>query len=558
MLTASSKGSSKAKLTKGGKDSSKSSKGSKDKSSKSSKSKSSKGSKGKSKQDIALPPPPDPSIWCDFNKLGSYIDSLVIYLKPSHFKTNACITDVSFEGKITSGNQEIKTIYHPTTASRKEPIYFFMDSIDTKLVVFTLSHSGNIHKLDKPEEKKKKVEPQPCDEEVEEGYKREGRLPSLGDLLKNRKMSRQLESGSRTSAKEETEDIPEEPIHPRPLASFVIYSFEWYSNCLSDPLIVLNSYGINGTLVNFTPGRFAFRLWVKSETPFYLYVLSDVNIAIGSEIDILQSMAQESQSITDLYYHISSCFGNVVSKFGTDEYLSALLMFYNSYKPQNMNLTKLQSSKLHESFLKYLWDILRKNFAQAELKDCELALRVAFFDPNIKCKTLDEEVIQETTMEDDLGSLTSEDIDILKELERSAAKLQSFFKRLYFKSLRATHSPEHKNHFKVFGTLKKIYTVVFGAQHRLHSCHYIMQNIFKDSNLNEINYHIKQELQLVTYPQTFSGEAIANVTQWMLICRYVFHVNSPESLVVRITLLCDLPVHLVRVFNNDNGEEYKR
>lgn len=370
-----------------------------------------------------------------------HVDALYLYLKPSQFYFNIKITDIK-QTDTTQQNskdaaQEPKTLIYNRTlwSSRNEPIYLFTDTIDTKVIVFNLCQAGNFQRLNKSPEKVCEDD----DIERKESEVKEFDFFNVTDIVKFRK-SRQEERGA-IVLKFPVE--PEEALQPRTFAWLILEAFQWDSNKLGHPEVILDTCGNKSALVNFGEGRFTFRLWINSETPFVLNVLSDVHVLVGSFELLLENMAMESQCLTDMCYDISSSFVKLVTNFGTPEYRQCLKTFYSSYKPRGCELTKLQANEVHESFLQQILIVLKDNFTVDDFNNCTLALRVLLLNPNIKLKT---KILSQTScIEDYTESFNTEEVLILKEIERAATVIQSFFKRIYVQNLMRMQGETHKS-----------------------------------------------------------------------------------------------------------------
>lgn len=445
--------------------------------------------------------------------------------------------------------QELKTLIYSRSllSSRKEPIYLFTDTIDTKLIVFNLCQTGNFQRLNKSQEKNYEV----VDTERKESEVKQFDFSSLTDIVKFRK-SKQEERGAIVL---HLPIEPEEALQPRTFAWFILEKFKWDRNKLGHPEVILNTFGTKSALVNFGEGRFTFRLWIYSETPFVLNVLSDVHVAVGSFELLLENMAMESQCLTNMCYDISSSFVKLVTNFGTPDYRQCLRTFYSSYKPRGCELTKLQANEVHESFLQQILMVLKDNFTVDDFNNCTLALRVLFLNPYIK---QDIKMLSQTSrIEVDIVSINSEDTLILKEIERAATVIQSFFRTIYVQSIIRMQKESHKKHAIILAALKKIYTCVFGAQQRMHTCPLILRNILFD--LPYLVHPLKRDIRSVIHLQSLTGQAAAiPQATWIPVCRCIFQVNSLDPVNVGVYLFCELANYMVRVFDNDTGNEIRR
>lgn len=518
---------------------------------------------------MAVLPPPDPSIWCDFNKVANYIDTIFIYFKSSHFNLNIRISDLALEESTVKPKSEkdkkskdkviteTKTLIWPVKPLeyRNEPLYIFMDTVDTKFLVLSMSQPGCAEVLAKPPKKKFATVPDRLTgrRSTDAGSKR---FSSVMDII--RRLSRQ--SSLNISAFED-EDIEEEEEkvyeYHRPFAYFAVERFVWQNNTNEFPLVFLNTYGSQATLVHFRKGRAVLKMWIRSDTSYILNILCDSPVEIGNMEIVSEAMSKESECFTEMCFHVATSFGKLVQKFGTSEYSQALKEFYACYKP-DCKLSKFQTMAVHRTFMKLLVSLLAENFETKEFEDCIFALRVLFLDPQIKSENEAHYVHLCASPSIENHSLTSEDVLILKYIERSAVLVQAFFRRVYVRQLMRLHKDDNKKFATVFATLKNIYTALFSVQKRLQTCPTLLRAILESLNLETSKCPLQEDLQSVVHLQTFRGFVVTAANAWIPVCRYMFHVNSYEPVAVRIHLFCEMRNHFVRVFNNDSGKEIPR
>lgn len=501
--------------------------------------------------------------------MTNHIDSIFIYFKPSHFKTSIRLTNLAQSesaGKPKSDKDKkakdanlTETIIWPTRIleCRNEPIYIFMDTIDTKFVIFSMSQIGNAKYLKKKPKVTKKTDTITSEMIYASGDSDRPHRPSVVDIL--RRLSKQSTGMIDGNLKKEEEEEEGSTIQSsKPFAYFATEKFQWEKNSEELANVSLNTCGTKATLVDFDKGRFVLRMWIRSDTSYILNILSDSPIVVGNMERVSDAMSKESECLTQMCFTVSTNFGTLVQTFGTNEYPQSLKEFYASYKP-DCELTKFQASAVHEEFLKLLVSLLAENFNGKELDDCLFALRVLFLNPNIKLAN----EIPKTASRASIASieevnLASEDVVILKTMERSAVKIQAFFKRIYVRKLKLLHDENDKRFFSILSTLKTIYMTVFGVQRRLQTCLCLLRNLFNSPGVDGIKCTLREDLRSVVHLQTFNGHAVTSPGAWIPVCRYTFYVNWYKPVPVRIHLFCEMRNHYVRVFNNDNGKEIPR
>lgn len=499
------------------------------------KSKSSKDSK-KGKQPPAASPLPDNSIWCDFLKVWQHVEFAHIYFKPSRFETNLTITDMPLEqktGEKGRGNILLNHSLEPVEF-RNEALYVFVDSIDYKLMVFNLCHAGLLEGL---EMKSKKLQSTDDNQRISLMSESSSKLLSVLEIVRSR---RSLKTEDETNDTSESKSV-------HSLGSFILEEYNWQNDKIGEVKTFLNSLGTKSTLITFDKGRLCFRLWIQSRGSYCLNILSDVAIAVGNLELILDQMTSESQRLTECCFNISSSYGRLVQAFGTPDYPAALKKFYSSYKPDAS-----PQKGVHDALLADLLDFLGKTFGESDFNYFAFALRVLFLNTNIGLRGVsfaDDEV-------DDIESFTSQDISILKEVERAAVTIQAFFRRIHVQRLKKRHEQTDNEYMKIFEALKKIYEACFSVDKRLSVCLGFMRSLLKRPEFEKC-YSWAKDLESVVEVQSFAGTCGAVLSNWVPICRYVFHCEE-VNVVVKIVLFGEIKQRLVRVFDNDNGREIRR
>lgn len=520
----------------------------------------SKGSKESSNKNDKTPSavqiPPDPSVWIDFNKLGLHMTCLYIFFKLSQFNSSVKITDIgqpigkdvgkgkSDKGKKGKGDEGTKMIIWPNLVlpNRNEPIYLFMDSIDYKLIVMNFAQVGNAKVLEIPHPQTKSWSNIPLvSSSLEFTLIRHDEQYVLDNLLKF--------------------DLSEhkfELVKPLvPLANVVIENYNWQNDKVDNAVIFLNTYGSKTLLIDVKPGRFVFRMWIKSDTSYVINLMSDSSIVAGTLETVLESMSQESERLMQMCDNISSSYGQLVQKFGTPQFCEGLRVFYNSYRP-TLKLKKQEMSIVHDAFMQEFLKIIKENVSSAEFNDRLFALKVLFINPRLRYNEN-----QEIKIDYDENSTIKikDDVREWKKTENAAVTIQALFKKLLVKKLRSLHQESHECYMKIFEALKKIYTDWFSVYGRMLYCCTLVRNLLLcNTDLAKLKpcYSIINDLNSTIYLQHFTGVIMVTENAWVPITRHVFYCNSPNPIVIKVCLFCTFPKYMVRVFDNDTTKEIYR
>ncbi|KAK4881109.1 hypothetical protein RN001_004428 [Aquatica leii] len=455
----------------------------------------------------------DKYIWVDFNEIAPYLNHLYLYFKLSRFKKVTRITNIlqKDDGKDASKAKGAKAPVLPISkllmwnnslmCARNEPIYIFCDSVDYKLIVINLAQEGNV------------------------------------DVLTNK---------SATNI-----------IYDVPFSYILIEDYNWQSQKISDIVISLRTYGNKTLLMEINPGRFVFRMWLKSEKSFFINIMSDSDIEIGSLEYVLEYMSHESERLMQFCDNVSSCYGQLVQKLGTPSYKDALKLFYKSYLPES-TLTKAQLIAVHDIFMKELITMVNNVSSKEELKIRILALKVLFLNPKIDydCNFFSRKmnsICEDTSNDDDTESIE------LK--EKAVVVLQTAFRRFLVLRLSSMHNQKHLDHLKIFEKLKFIYNDIFSVSNRMVACANLVRHfLLINPTMIDISqeYALTKDLKSTIHLKHFVGSVPVCANDWIPINRYIFHCNSVEPTTIKIYLFSNLTKYMVRVFNNDTKKEIIR
>lgn len=292
-------------------------------------------------------------------------------------------------------------------------------------------------------------------------------------------------------------------------------------------------------------------------------IMSDSPFVVGSQELINEHMAKESESIVEFCFNVSSAFGKLIQKFGTPEYVEGMRHLFSCLKPE-APVTKNESKIIEEAFLDQLLYEIEASFSSEKLPLVLLSLQVLFLNPNRKLfKQLKRTSFYITKeLERCMCEVNSDDeLMLLKKKERAAVTIQAVFKKLFVRKLLSLHKQEAGDHLLIFETLKSIYNSIFSVQNRLSKGLLLLRKfILKNSKMQELRarYAFYSDLRGVIDLKNFTGRIQTYANRWVLIARYVFRCNTSDPVLMKVSLFCDLPRYVVRVFDNDTAKEMPR
>ncbi|CAH0553586.1 unnamed protein product [Brassicogethes aeneus] len=488
----------------------------------------------------------DPSLWIDYRQIAEEIIYIIIYFKPSRYEIKYTISDLNQPGNKpgspVKGKGKGKGKAAPTWQSityvgnaievGSESLYGFMDSIDSKFLVFNLSQLANVPILNKVVIEEVESVPD-IDLNDDSCYKL---IMQMKTFLPNRKVK------CKTLAK-----FPDKV--DSPLSYLAVQKYTWYDNKSEDILLKIRTIGTKTAILELPAGRHLFKLWIKSETPYICSILTDSSITIGNSEQIMMAMTSESQRLQQFCIDIASNYGKTVQEFGRPEFSEQLRIFHSIYKTHD--LTKPECIKMHDYMFDKLIETVQKYMDKSQHKNVIRALHIFFkriyFDPSYRiCNSLQY--------------LKEEDVELYKLMERSTIKIQALFKGIYVRSILNRHKPEHKEHIPIFELCKKVYTSVFSSKNRLNTLPYMLRTVFFDPIMHDIaiKYDFYNDLLSVINIQDFKGSIILQENSWAVVCRYIFFINNPDPIIVKIKFYFQIGKYMIRVFNNDTKEEVGR
>lgn len=426
-------------------------------------------------------------------------------------------------------------------------MYLFTDSIDFRLTVFTLAHIGK----DFPESNKdlnlsSEIIPDQCKKAV----------CVSGNCIDECSCQK----------KESIESVDTKFVDKRRAASIIVEDYDWTSRQTGQTSMFLKTYGTSSLFFNFAKGRHVKRIWMNAEPVFCLHIFSDdPNIKIGRSDEILECMAMESELLTKKCYEISSAFGNMVRDFATPEYPKSLRAFYKSYLPEDVQLSKKNAARIHNCFMNELKAILADSFSELYHNDLSRTIRILFLDPDFRIPyTADfNQFVQTDVVSIILNNPcpcrnTRERTD--KEKEMAAIKIQSVFKMYHMKRMKDIHQINNNNFPSIIELSKSIYIDIFSAKNKDLQCIKIVRGMLFNEDIKDLveNFTFFKDLKSVIDLKLFSGDANEmkqiRCTPFLKRCFYFYD----DEVYMRPYIFSTIPTYIVRVFDNDTGDEIDR
>nr|CAH7764054.1 unnamed protein product [Callosobruchus chinensis] len=496
---------------------------------------------------------PDPTFWIDVEQVYEQLNYLIIYVKPStaavrirvsDMTANHVMKDVRFH-YFNRINECLgfawKEIIQPRVISchRNEPIYIISESTSDIQIVMHLSQTGYVEAMSE------EVPLTEWSAAIEESSSECGLcLDTLLARVKAYKTKNQTEEEIKKSEEHEGNFIE----HYSPFSSFVLGDMKWYRENQDTYLKLLTTYGSKSTVLYKKPGRHLFRLWILSESPYVLQILSNNHVIAGSWQEIVLLMSEESTVFLDNCEQYISRFDNLIRSFGKPEFGSQLLEFRTFYKP-DCELKKNESNIIHNQFFQELYNLAASRVSK---QDADL-LKILFLAWAFPTRRIDyKESLQFCY------NLFEEEKEFVPIMQKSAQLIQAFFLKVYNRSNYKKLYPSSKHHKKVLEGLKHLRQTLFSKENMIQTATYLYRMVLRSKAMDDIcqKYSFYEDLWNVVTLHWFPDTIKVPEQEWFLICRQIFFINHC-SLDVRISLFLEIDKYTARIINNDNQRDVR-
>ncbi|CAG5051654.1 unnamed protein product [Parnassius apollo] len=163
--------------------------------------------------------------------------------------------------------------------------------------------------------------------------------------------------------------------------------FQWFTDCeLPKSKAYLQTRGYDAMEVSFKPGRHFCRLWIHSRVPWYVMLLSESTIHVGTRDVIQMAAIRECSWASRFLTNLGAAFQKFIRANKSTTFLSSAgREFYRSYKPDldwNSKEVGFSKSHVHWMFRQALQSTLEKKLAPFEYRSVCAILQNYFNDPD--------------------------------------------------------------------------------------------------------------------------------------------------------------------------------
>ncbi|CAK1595773.1 unnamed protein product [Parnassius mnemosyne] len=189
-------------------------------------------------------------------------------------------------------------------------------------------------------------------------------------------------------------------LHPRvflnanqPIEEYVepgyvlLETFQWFTDCeIPKSKAYLQTRGYDSTEVSFKPGRHFCRLWIHSRVPWYVMLLSESTIHVGTRDVIQMASIRVCPWASRFLTTLGTAFQNFMRTNKSNSCLtSADREFYRSYQPDldwNPKEVGFSKSHIHWMFRQALQSTLEKKLPPFEYRSICTIFQHYFNDPD--------------------------------------------------------------------------------------------------------------------------------------------------------------------------------
>ncbi|XP_048766494.2 androglobin-like isoform X7 [Ostrea edulis] len=541
-------------------------------------------------------------VWMDFDMFCKCFKTLYIYHKPHTYKYNHKHADLKKLEKIYN-IQSVTQAAAPvgkgdkkggqgnvgaggTIADERAPHYLFVDNLKPTEIVVCFSALSRWH--------------DPPPQGIEEAKSHVN--------LKGKKGEQEKELTTVTSSsvmEEEPPDIKVDQDHSMegsivgesklpPVVTpgtLVAEPYSWKSLVTGQPILRIRSTATKAAVLNLPAGRHVLRFMMSGPLGYSVHLVSTVPFVFGNEEEVMPELTKESCRFVDNALQVINSIGKCINTFTDTESFKKnweeLVHYHCPYRND-----KLMSKQHHfEVFNDALYNMLRKCLSDVATPDIAFAWRCFTFDSTTKnILGLPTSSRPGTATTSHRGSAKPPGGGKDKEKEKdkgkqqqqqqtqhdgetekvenpwanreptpfehtSAVKIQKNWKAFYVRKITQARVQGSEENTKVAENLQKCWNIIDpnAEQNGL----FLFRFMFKNDPDIMVKYPFYQDewnkISYADYSGTYTDQPPNN---WFLVFREIFYVN--EEMLAVPKLYVPVNTCLLRVVNNDNGEEIPR
>lgn len=521
-------------------------------------------------------------VWMDFEIFCKCFKTLYIYHKPHTYKYNHKHSDLKKLERLFNV-QSVTQAAAPvgkgdkkgaqgnvggggTLADERAPHYLFVDNLKPTEIVVSFSALSRWH--------------DPPPQGIEEAKSHTN--------LKGKKGDPEKELTTITSSSVMEGSIAGEPKPPAVVnpGTLVAEPYSWKSLVTGQPILRIRTTATKAAVLNLPAGRHVLRFMMSGPLGYCVHLVSTVPFVFGNEEEVMPELTKESCRFVDNALQVINSIGKCINSFtDTEAFKRSWDELVSHHCPYRHD--KLMSKQHHfEVFNDALYNMLRKSVSDIATPDIAFAWRCFTFDSTTKnILGLPTSSRPGTATTSHRGSAKppgggkdkDKDKDKGKQQQQqretekvenpwanreptpfehtSAVKIQKNWKAFYVRKITQARTQGTEENVKVAENLQKCWNVIEpnAEQNGL----FLFRYMFKTDPDIMVKYPFYQDewnkISYADYSGTYTDQPPNN---WFLVFREVFYVT--EEMLAVPKLYVPINTCLLRVVNNDNGEEIPR
>ncbi|XP_078372473.1 androglobin-like isoform X6 [Oculina patagonica] len=382
-------------------------------------------------------------------------------------------------------------------------------------------------------------------------------------IVRERDKEKEKDSNSVVTDPKEAVQIEEKPVPPTP-GLLVAEPYSWKSLVTGQPILRIRTTGTKAAVLVLSPGRHVLRFLIQSPHGYHVEMASQTPFVYGDEDTVMACLTKESCRFLEHAMNVFQSVGGLVASFA-DPPADRKFDLDLGLKDQPKDI----QDQHYKVFMKCLLKSVRFHLADSYDLAMHFAWKAFQFQASL---CLHQRVGHRPLSAAEItriGSMTNKrriksasavpptwvDRTSNNEEETAATKIQATFRGYFLRKLARGYVKGTEEHQKVSELLSKTWSVIepnlegFAIQ--------IFRLMFKrDPGLFPLFPFFKDEWSRVAYTDYNGGYPEQPPQSWFVVFREVFFVDEPVLMVPK--LYVNLPTCLLRVVDNDSGEELTR
>eukprot|EP00057_Strongylocentrotus_purpuratus_P006163 XP_011660637.1 PREDICTED: androglobin isoform X28 [Strongylocentrotus purpuratus] len=372
------------------------------------------------------------------------------------------------------------------------------------------------------------------------------------------------------------------PVTPTTPGLLVAEPYSWKSLVVGQPILRIRSTFTKAAALTLPPGRHVLRFMMTAPLGYHVHLCSTVPFVYGDEETVMTHLTKESCRFVDQAMQVMQTIGNAIQNFDNKE------LFNTNMKELGLLHCPVRDDTLavihnHEVFKDALYNTLRKSLTESLTPEMTFAWKAFNFDvltkniagipvsqsrpaPGIdnrpstgasrksaklsRKKTTEEAEPQGVEVPDhwvDREPTEGED--------EAVTMVAKYWRGCYVRKVKAARSPGTTINVQAKEQLQKAWSIMEPnlEQHALH----LFRTMFKtDPDLMPDFTFYQDEWNKISYVDFQGTYQEQPPHTWFVVFRDVLFVQEPMLVVPK--LYCSIPTCMLRVVDNDTGEEIPR